>query len=676
MRGRLIIFEGLDGAGKTTQIELLSKYLQEKRLPVVVTGWNSSRLVSKAIKRAKKARLLTPYLYSTLHATDFIYRLENIIIPSLYEGYYVIADRYVYTALARDIARKVDRTWVEHLYALAPKPDLAFYCKTSLEESLERVIEKRHGGVPSFYEAGMDIVPQTDPLEAFRDFQSRVAAEYEWICRQYHLLEIDTTGDIDKVFEFVRQKVEDCVTVWNDEKAAVDGIDRIPPGTSVDETLRKPVIELSPNLYPGKLIVFESVDKLATARQANLLYNELLIRGYDVEIALAGDSWVTTEVERKALQKSVLSLSAKVLISTSEIAHLFEQKIVPVLSRGGISILDGYLANLVSRYSAAGLDPTWFTAVYRVCPVKPDLTIFLDATLQELMRRRAPFQSEKIFSEHVFDQQKFSWDGAPDLSVLQKMVGLYREFAGREGWRTVKLRGTPAEVHKEIVAILPHELFAGDRQITERPALREVLRLLGQYDQEFVHSRKVAELALSIFDQTLPLHQCGLRERDILYYSSLLHDVGHALSDKNHEEYTYEAIIRHGFATMPKADQELIANIAYLHRMPWGKIDVKKLACLRASDQVIVKKMASLLRIADALDESGRSVVHDVRCYEEGGVWFIDLHAVSKARQEREAVLRKADMFEQVYQKPVVVERNLIERRSRRAAALHQSQRE
>jgi dTMP kinase len=673
MRGRLIIFEGLDGTGKTTQIELLSKHLQEKGLPVIITRWNSSRLVSKAIKRAKKARLLTPYLYSTLHATDFHYRLENIIIPSLYEGYYVIADRYVYTALARDIARRVDRAWVEHLYALAPKPDLAFYCKTSLEESLERVIEKRSGGIPSYYEAGMDVVPHADPLDAFRAFQSRVASEYEWICRQYQLLEIDTTRRIDEVFDFVRQRVDGCIAAWHDEENQSDTVGQSSPVPHAAEITARPRMNLAAHSYPGKLIVIESVDKLATARQANILYNELLVRGCDVEIALTGDSWVGTEVERKALSKSILTLSAKVLLSTSEIALMFEQKIVPTLSRGGLLILDGYMANLVSRFCAAGLYPEWFDAVYRVFPIKPDLTIFLDAPLHELMRRRSPFHTEKIFSGNIFGQSKSVWDETPDLSVLQKMVGLYREFARMEGWRTIPLRGTPNEVHKQVLEILPPDFFAKEVQPSERLALREVFRLLGQYDQEFDHPRKVAELALSIFDQLLPLHGFGVRERDALYYSAILHDIGHALSDKNHDEYTYEAIIRYAFTAISKTEQELIANIAYLHRVPYGKINVERLARLRATDQVIVKKMASLLRLADALDESGRGVVHNVRCYEEGGVLFIDLHAVSKARQEREAVLRKADMFEQVYQKPVVVERNLIEKRSRRAVASRQS---
>ncbi len=672
MKGRLIIFEGLDGAGKTTQIELLAKYLQDKGLPVVVTRWTSSRLVSKAIKRAKKARLLTPYLYSTLHATDFLYRLENIIIPALYEGYIVIADRYAYTGLARDIARRVDKEWIEHLYALAPTPDLAFYCRTSLEESLERVIERRKGGIPSYYEAGMDVTPNVDPMESFRAFQTRVANEYEWICKQFNLFEIDTARRIDEIFELARQQVDRCLALWQEADRQAENA-----GAAADEASRSasvkssglPRLHLVPHSYRGKLIVLESVDKLATARQANLLCNELLARGYDADLALTGDSWVGTEVERKALRKSVLSLTTKVLLSTSEIALLFEQKIQPVLSRGGILILDGYIANLVSRYCAVGLYPDWFDAVYRVFPFKPDVTVFLDAPLYELMRRRSPFQAGKLFPEHVFGQPRASWEEPPDLSVLQRMVGIYRGFSAGEGWHSIPLVGTPNEVHRQVLDVIPEDLLAGAARVPERPTLREVFRLLAQYDQTFEHPRKVAELAVSIFDQTVALHGCGQEEREVLYYSGLLHDIGHALSEMNHEEHTYEAIVRYPFGTMSNAARDRIANTAFLHRVPYGKINADRLARLRAGDQIVVKKLASLLRLADALDESGRGVVHDVRCYEEDGVMFIDIHAVSKARQEREAVLRKADMFEQVYQKPVVVGRNLIEKRSRRAVA-------
>ena len=126
--------------------------------------------------------------------------------------------------------------------------------------------------------------------------------------------------------------------------------------------------------------------------------------------------------------------------------------------------------------------------------------------------------------------------------------------------------------------------------------------------------------------------------------------------------------MRESFGPMPDADREIVANVACLHRLPYTKMKFDHLARLSGAKQVIVKQLAALLRIADALDESGKLVVRGVRCYEEHGVMYIDLHAVGKALPERAAVLRKADMFERVYQKPVVVARNWIEKRARRAA--------
>ncbi|MBI1803771.1 MAG: dTMP kinase [Ignavibacteriae bacterium] len=678
MRGRLIIFEGLDGAGKTTQIELLSRYLQDKGQPVVITRWNSSRLISKAIKRAKKAQLLTPYLFSTLHAADFMYRLENIIIPSLYEGNFVIADRYVYTALARDVARNVDRSWVEHLYALAPKPDLAFYCKTSIEETLERIVERRDGDSPSFYESGMDVIQNNDPHEAFREFQSRIASEYDWICKHHGLIEIDTGRQIEDIHSFVVPILDDSMKKWSDEAesspvASPSFVRRTEQSPARQSLMKLFEANLSPHSYPGKLIVIEGADKHATARQANLLYNDLLVKGYDVRLGLAGDSWVGMEVERKVLKKSVLSLSTKVLLAASEAVLTYEQVILPALQSGDIVILDGYLANLATRYCASGLSPEWFEPMTKVFTIQPDVTIFLDTTLHDLMKKRkAPVHLEKFLQTALFGLSEEEREESIDLTMLQRVVDLYRECMSLRGWLRVPYVGSPKELHQRMWSALADTLHNVPHH-TANESLREILHVLSHFDESFLHERKVAELATSLFDQTTALHTYGDRERSLLYYASLLHDVGHALSDKKHDEFTYEAIMRQEFSTISGREKEVIANIACLHRLPYNKISFGHLARLQATDQIIVKRLASLLRIADALDESGRRIVRDVRCYDEHGVIFIDLHAVSKALPERAAVLRKADMFEQVYQKPVVVARNWIEKRARRAKKVSQS---
>src|SRR5499426_4182863 len=132
-RGRLIVVEGIDGSGKSTQVLLLQKWLEARGLRVYFTEWNSSDLVRQATKRGKKKNLLTPTTFSLLHATDFADRQTYSIIPYLKAGITVLADRYIYTAFARDIARGVDPQWVRDLYAFAVKPDAAFYFRVPID---------------------------------------------------------------------------------------------------------------------------------------------------------------------------------------------------------------------------------------------------------------------------------------------------------------------------------------------------------------------------------------------------------------------------------------------------------------------------------------------------------------------------------------------------------------
>lgn len=669
MRGKLIVFEGLDGAGKSTQIELLGQYLKQQGFPVVVTGWNSSRLISKAIKRAKKAKLLTPYLYSTLHAADFLYRLENIILPALNEGYIVIADRYVYTGLARDRARNIDPRWIETIYALAPDPDLAFYCATSVEESLDRIIERRGGRLPAFYEAGMDIVGKDDPLVAFREFQTRIASEYEWISRENGLIEIESTQPIEAIHQLVISVVQERMKQWKDSASPVSTatfMHRFPG----KRTIEQPPYEsptLVPHSFSGKLIVIESADRKATALHANLLCNELLVRGYDARLALMGRSWITLGIANKVLRKSVLSLPVKLLLSASEIALYYEQVIMPTLKSGAIVVMDGYLANVFAGYVASGVDPEWFRTMYEVFGVKPDRTILLDTTIRELMQNKS-FRTLLNIPGVVGDEHLY------DPTMQQAVIDLFRSMGDREGWSVISPGGYEKDIHLQIVDDIAQSILSAATAAGEPDdSLKEIFVLLRRYDAEFDHPRQVAALAVSIFDQTRNLHEYSDHERRLLLYAAFLHDIGHALSDDRHEEFTYEAIMRHRFATISETDREVIANIACLHRQPYSKMKFQYLARLNGIDQLLVKRLASLLRIADALDESGRRSVHNVRCYEESGVLYIDLHAVAKARPEREAVLRKSDMFERVYQKPVVVARNWIEKRAREQQRQHVS---
>ena len=141
--GKLFVVEGIDGSGKTTQLALLAKWLSAAGLRVFVTEWNSSALVKAATKAGKKKNALTPTTFSLLHATDFADRQLYNIIPPLKAGMIVLADRYAYTAFARDATRGVDRRWVRELYSFAVKPDLAVYFRVPIEVATDRLLARR-----------------------------------------------------------------------------------------------------------------------------------------------------------------------------------------------------------------------------------------------------------------------------------------------------------------------------------------------------------------------------------------------------------------------------------------------------------------------------------------------------------------------------------------------------
>ncbi|MEO6027485.1 MAG: dTMP kinase [Candidatus Binatia bacterium] len=201
--GKLIIVEGIDGSGKSTQIALLHRWLLAQGQKVFFTEWNSSALVRRALRRGKKKDLLTPTTFSVLHAVDFADRLTFKIIPPLKAGMTVLADRYVYTAFGRDVARGVDNEWVRALYSFAPKPDLAMYFRVPIEVSLQRILSGRTK--LKYHEAGMDLGLSREPAESFRLFQSRVLVIYDELVREFGLDVIDATADISQQQQQVRQ---------------------------------------------------------------------------------------------------------------------------------------------------------------------------------------------------------------------------------------------------------------------------------------------------------------------------------------------------------------------------------------------------------------------------------------------------------------------------------------
>jgi len=208
--GTLIVVEGVDGSGKSTQIALLRDWLVSTTNQVIFTEWNSSKIISETTKKAKKKNLLSPRTFSLLHAVDFADRLEQIVVPALKAGFIVLADRFVYTAFARDVARGVDRNWVRNMYGFAIKPDLAFYFKVPVETSLSRICTNR---APKFYEAGMDMNLSCDPYESYKIFQGMVISEYDKMVDEFGLIKIDAADTIHTqqvlLRDIVKQKLSE-----------------------------------------------------------------------------------------------------------------------------------------------------------------------------------------------------------------------------------------------------------------------------------------------------------------------------------------------------------------------------------------------------------------------------------------------------------------------------------
>jgi dTMP kinase len=207
-RGLLIAFEGPEGSGKTTQRRLLKTWLASEGHDVVTSRWASSRLVKPLIKARKRLRVLTAEEYSLLHAIDFRHRLDTAILPALWSGRTVIADRYLFTALARDAARGLELDWLLHMYAPLVWPDLVVYFALDPLDSSRRVAATR---APRFYESGQDVTGLADPLTSYREFIDRVITEYENLSVIFHFVKVDADQVVYRQHQQVRKIVQGVV---------------------------------------------------------------------------------------------------------------------------------------------------------------------------------------------------------------------------------------------------------------------------------------------------------------------------------------------------------------------------------------------------------------------------------------------------------------------------------
>jgi dTMP kinase len=200
-RGLLVAFEGPDGSGKTTQRKLFKTWLRSEGYEVTTTKWNSSDLIKPIIKSRKAVHALSPEEFSLLHSADFRHRVEQIILPALWQRHVVIADRFLFTGLARDVARGLDLDWVLKLYEPLVWPDLVFYFSVSPATSGRRITATR---APQFYEAGQDVTDVDDPVESYQRFITRVIREYESLALIFNFITVDAERSIGEQHHHIR----------------------------------------------------------------------------------------------------------------------------------------------------------------------------------------------------------------------------------------------------------------------------------------------------------------------------------------------------------------------------------------------------------------------------------------------------------------------------------------
>ncbi|HSE58059.1 MAG TPA: thymidylate kinase [Nitrospiraceae bacterium] len=225
LKGQLIAIEGTDGVGRSTHIESLQEWLEVQGYGVVTTGWTRSTLMSKTIEMAKQGNILDRWSFSLLYATDFADRLEHQIIPALRSGFIVLADRYIYTAFARDIVRSGDRKWIKDVLGFALVPDLVCYLRIDVDTLALRVIETK--GM-DFWESGMDLRLGTDLYDSFKKYQSLMIEEFDKMAEEFGFEVVDARKPPEEIQEELRAHIQPLLERTS-KKVELLGTDKAPP---------------------------------------------------------------------------------------------------------------------------------------------------------------------------------------------------------------------------------------------------------------------------------------------------------------------------------------------------------------------------------------------------------------------------------------------------------------
>ncbi len=205
LAGKLFVVEGADGSGRSTQIAMLSEWLENNGFAVKSMGLRQSNLVAEDLEAAKQGNILTRTTLSLFYATDFFDQMVNVIIPALRAGFMVIADRYIYTLMARDLVRGADREWVRNLYSPALLPDAVFYFKVGARQLVERNFQKN--ATLDYWESGMDMGLSRDMFDSFVKYQRKLQTEFQRMRGEFGFDEVNANLPIARVQQELRKKI-------------------------------------------------------------------------------------------------------------------------------------------------------------------------------------------------------------------------------------------------------------------------------------------------------------------------------------------------------------------------------------------------------------------------------------------------------------------------------------
>jgi dTMP kinase len=203
--GKLIVVEGADGSGRSTQIAMLMEWLEGGGHATTQVGLKRSTLVSEELDRAQEGNILSRTTLSLFYATDFADQLENIILPALKAGFIVLADRYIYTLMARDMVRGMDEAWLKNMYGIALEPDAVFYLNVPPEELVQRNFAKNMA--LDYWESGMDIGLSRDMFDSFMKYQAAMEKTFRHLQTTYGFTIVDGMRSADAISNELRKKI-------------------------------------------------------------------------------------------------------------------------------------------------------------------------------------------------------------------------------------------------------------------------------------------------------------------------------------------------------------------------------------------------------------------------------------------------------------------------------------